>query len=226
MEVKSMAATYDDLAEDIDRVARNVASDYPDIDWQDLRQELALFVLERGKSIKLRDQGGNPKRLLVLVANDYCKKLRTQHMSLSPQYAYRPTDIVQILDTAFFDSPDNGYVPDDARSPLSKTFNIYDPNGYFRAESIDPFHENDFLDVASDVKAAIKKLKPELREALYDRFVLQKHPDNNSYERKRLNKAVNELTLKLNWYRGNVTDRRKAISNAGAKAAISESYEG
>lgn len=221
-----MVATYDDLSEDIDRVARNVASDYPDIDWQDVRQELALFVLERGKSIKLRDEGGNPKRLLVLVANEYCKKLRTQHMSLSPQYAYRPSDIILILDSAFLDSPTSGYVPDDARTPLSRTFNVYDPNGYFRPESIDPFHENDFVDVSSDVKAVVKKLKPELREALFDRFVLQKHPDNNSYERKRLNKAVNELTRKLNWYRGTTGDKRKVFTNAGSRAAISETYEG
>lgn len=220
-----MAATYDDLANDIDRVAKNVASDYPDIDWEDVRQELALFVLEHGKSIKLRDEGGNPRWLLDRVANEYCKRLRTQHMTLTPQYAYRPSDIVKIMETAFLDNGPSGYVPDDARSPLSKTFNLYDPNGYFRAESIDPFHEVDFTEVSSDIKTTIKKLKPELRDALYRRYVLQEIPHNNSYQRKRLNKAVNELTRKLNWYRGS-EDRRKAMTNSAARARLSEVYEG
>jgi DNA-directed RNA polymerase specialized sigma24 family protein len=220
-------ATYEDLATDIDRVAKNVASDYPDIDWEDLRQELALFVVENGPSIKMYDEGGNPRRLLNLVAQSYSKKLRTQHMSLTPQYAYRPSDIKQILETAFLDTPATSYVPDDARSPLSKTFNLFDPNNNFSVAEVDPFHEADAIEIASDVKACLLKLKPELRRAIFDRYVVGIIPDNSSYERKRLNKAVNELTRKLNWYRGGSTgNTRKAISNAGARVRLSESYEG
>lgn len=221
-----MAASYEDLATVIDRVARNVAADYPDIEWEDVRQELALFVLEHGSSIKLREDGGNPRKLLTLVALDYSKRLRTQHMTLTPQYAYRPSDVKAILESAWSDAPRSAYVPDDARSPLSRTFNIYDPNGGFEVEAVDPFHETDFTEVSSDIKATVAKLKPEHRAAIFRRFVLGEMPDNNSYERKLLNKAVNELTRKLNWYRGFDQGRRRVFSNAGARASISEGYDG
>lgn len=247
-----MAATYEDLASDIDRVARNVSSDYPDIDWEDVRQELVVFVLENGQSIKMYDEGGNPRRLLILVANSYAKKLRTQHMSLTPQYAYRPSDVKLILETAFFGYAPSNYVPDDARHPLSKTFNTYDGGksfqhgtGFERERELengdrldkedletvvvqpDHFHEMDSIEVASDVKAALIKLKPELKESIFNRYVLGIVPKNSSYERKRLNKAINELTRKLNWYRGGRNpDTRRVLSNAGAQAALSEAYEG
>ena len=78
------------------------------------------------------------------------------------------------------------------------------------------------MEVASDVKAALKKLKPELREAIFRRYALGEVPDNASWQRKRLNNAINELTRKLNWYRGFDPDRRKSTSNAGARARISE----
>lgn len=219
-----MAATYEDLADTIDRVARNVSSDYPDIDWQDVRQELCLFVLENGKSIKLKEDGGNPRWVLDRVANEYCKKLRTGHMTLTPQYAYKPSDVMKILETAFSEDPMASYVPEDARDPLSGTFTVWDNQGSWKTMEADPFHFVDAIEVSSDVRAVLKKLKPELKEAIFKRFVVGV-PENNSYERKRLNKAINELTRKLNWYRG-FSENRKALSNASARVRISESYEG
>jgi hypothetical protein len=221
-----MAATYDDLATLIDKTARNVAADYPDIDWEDVRQELALFVVKNGKSIKLREQGGNPKWLLDRVAQQYAKDMRTQHMSLSPQYAYRPSDVSSILETAFMDDPMASYVPDDARDPLSGTFTVWDQQGSWKVMDADPFHFIDAVDVASDVKAVLVKLKPELKEAIFNRYVLGVIPDNNSYERKQLNKAINELTRKLNWYRGFPGNERQVMSNSSARAHLSHSYEG
>lgn len=241
-------ATYEDLSEEIDRVAKHVARDYPDIDWEDVRQELALFVVKNGKSIKLRESGGNPRRLLTLVANQYAKDQRTQHMTLTPQYAYRPSDVSLILETAYLNRSGSDYVPDDARHPLSNTFNVYDEGHTFdpghssltEREDFadesggtlgivvihqDSFHEMDFSEVSSDVREVATGLKPELKEAIFNRYVMGIIPDNNSYERKKLNKAVNELTRRLNWYRG-LLDRRKVMSNSAARAAVSESYEG
>lgn len=218
-------ATYEDLAEEINRVSYHVARDYPDIDWEDVRQQLALFVLENGKSIKLKEHGGNPRRLLTLVANEFCKDQRTQHMSLSPQYAYRPSDVMLILETAYSGDPMSSYVPDDARHPLSGTFNVWDDQGGWKSVKADPFHFIDAVEVASDVKAVLRQLKPELREAIFDRYVQKIIPDNNSYARKKFNKAINELTRKLNWYRG-VPDRRRAMSNTAAQAVLSNTYEG
>lgn len=203
-----MPARYEDLAELIDKVARRVAGDYPDISWEDVRQELALFVLANGNSIKLREDGGNPSWLLNRVAQTYCLKVRTQHMSLSPQYAYRPSDVKKILETAFsVEDVMDTYVPDDAKSMKGL----------------------DQVEIASDVRAAYDKLNVEEKASIFRRYALGEVPENSSYERKKLNAAIKKLTFRLNTYRGRGPDdvrMRKSMSNAGARAAISKVYEG
>lgn len=224
-------ATYEDLAGVIDRVARKVSADYPDVDWQDVRQELVVFILEHGKSIKLREHGGNPSWLLNRVAQTYCLKLRSQHMSLTPQYAYRTSDIQKILETAFFpEDRSETHVPDDARNPLSNTFTVYDQDGAGSGvKDRDPFAEVDAMEVASDVMAAYNRLNLDEKKAIFLRYALGQIPENSSYERKKLNHAVKKLTYKLNTYRGRgLNDRtmRKAKSNAGSRAAIVATWEG
>jgi DNA-directed RNA polymerase specialized sigma24 family protein len=203
-----MAASYEDLQDDIDRVARKVASDYPDMDWEDVRQELALFVITNGKSIKLRHEGGNPRWLLTRVAQTYCKDQRTQHLTLSPQYAYKPSDVKEILEHAFTAEVITEIKDfDDGREDLM---------GF------------DLITVASDVRNAYEKLKPELKVAIFKRYALKEIPERDSYDRKRLTQAIKELTHKLNTYKGGSFNGygRRAISNAGARARISEVYEG
>lgn len=200
-----MAATYEDLARLIDSVAKIVAKDYPDVDWEDLRQEMALFVVKHGKSIKLKEEGGNPKWLMERVAKQAAKEARAKHLILTSQYAYRPSDVKEILETAFSpESRENTFIPEDAVS----------------LDGIDS------IQLSSDVLAAYDMLKPELKEAIFRRYALNQIPSNETYDRKKLNRAVNELTYKLNTYRGSTRDRRRILSNAGSRAAISDVYEG
>lgn len=200
-----MTATYEDLARVIDTVSKTVAKDYPDIDWEDLRQELVMFVVQHGKSIKLKDEGGNPRWLLERVAQTVAKRERTQHLILTAQYAYRPSDVKTVLETAFFpEQRENVTVPEDAVS----------------LDGIDS------LQISSDVLAAYDLLKPELKEVIFRRYALNQIPSNETYERKKLNKAVNELTFRLNTYRGHLRDRRTVFSNARARATLSDVYEG
>lgn len=199
-----MAATYEDLARMIDLVAKNVAKDYPDVEWEDLRQDMSMFVVQHGKSIKLKEDGGNPRWLLERVAQTAAKRIRTQHLILTSQYAYRPSDVKKILETAFFpEQMESTQVPEDAIS----------------------LDQIDSLQVSSDVMAAYDLLKPEWKEVLFRRYALNQIPSNETYERKKLNKAINELTFRLNSYRGAAKNRRRVMSNAGARAAISEMYE-
>lgn len=227
-----MPATYEDLSDSIDRVARKTAQDWPDVDWEDVRQELVLFVLEHGSSIKLKDEGGNPVWLLGRVARTYCGKQRVQHLSLSTQYAYRPSDVKKILETAFDAiGITDTHIPLDARSHLHGTVRVH-INPDDKSASVvdyDPFKDVDAVEIASDVKAAYERLKPDERASIFRRYGLGEIPDNNSYERKKLNTAIKNLTHKLNTYRGRGPDavrKRRAISNAGARASISEVYEG
>lgn len=224
-------ATYEDLSDAIDRVARRSAMDYPDVDWEDVRQELILFVLEHGESIRLKEYGGNPVWLLGRVARSYCTKLRSQHMSLSPQYAYRPSDVRKILETALNPAERvDTFVPDDAKNPLAKTFAVFDLDGAGSSvKERDPFAFADAMEVASDVSAAYDRLNEEERRSLFKRYVLGVIPDNSSNDRKKLNDAVKKLTHKLNTYRGRgAYDRimRKVKSNAGSRMAISENWDG
>lgn len=227
---RTKGATYDDLAELIDRVAKNVANDYPDIDWEDVRQELVVFVLQNGKSIKLREDGGNPKWLLERVAQMYCKDQRAQHLTMSPQYAYKPSDVRKILEYAF--DPNNYSqmeIPEDAKSPVEssiKTIAIQDENGQIQIIIQEPFHQAVSIELASDVKAALQRIKPELRDTIFRRYVLGQQPSNETYERKKLNKAVNELTYKLNTYRGFKDGRRKVMTNSASQASLSRVYDG
>lgn len=203
-----MAASYEDLENDIERVARKVASEYPDIEWEDVRQELALFVLTNGKSIKLREEGGNPRWLLTRVAQTYAKDQRTQHLTLSPQYAYKPSDVKEILEHAF-------------TSEIITEITDFDDG----REDLVGF---DLITVASDVRGAYERLKPDLKIAIFKRYALKEIPDRDSYDRKKLTQAIKELTHKLNTYKGGYSNGhgRRAISNAGARARISEVYEG
>lgn len=190
----------------IERIARQVASDYPDVSWEDIRSGLCLFVIENEKSIKLRDEGGNPNWLLKRVAGTLCKEERVSQLTLSPQYAYRPSDVSKILETAFsVEHIDKTFVPEDAESMKAGT---------------------DEIEIASDIRDAYTRLPLDLKQSIFRRYALGEVPDNASYERKRLNRAVKELTRILNNYRGRgpFTGRRTIMSNAAAHAVISRNY--
>lgn len=190
----------------IERVAKQVASDYPDVQWEDIRSGLCIFVMENAKSIKLRDEGGNPNWLLKRVAGTLCKEERAQQHRVSVQYSYKPSDVSRILETAFsVEHLDKTYVPDDAVSLK---------------------HGSDSIELASDVRDAYGRLPLDLKESIFRRYALGEIPDNASYERKKLNRAVRELTRILNSYRGKgpFTGRRTVMSNNAAHAVISRNY--
>lgn len=188
----------------IEKISKQVSADYPDIDWQDVRGEICLFVLST-KSLKSKDEGGNPGWILRRVGTNFCKKERVQQLYLSPQYSYRPSDVVKILETAWSSNTlDKTYVPEDAASLAG----VSDP-----------------LDLASDIREAYDTLSGDLKKSIFMRYALGEIPEKNSYARKRLNQAVKELTQRLNGYRGkHIPVRRKAISNAESNAIISQTY--
>lgn len=190
----------------IERVAKQIASDYPDVAWEDIRSGLCIFVMQNAESIKTRDEGGNPNWLLKRVAGTLCKEERAQQHRVSVQYSYRPSDVAKILETAFsVETLDKTHVPEDAESMKSGA---------------------DEIEIASDIRDAYNRLPVDLRAAIFTRYALGEIPDNASYERKKLNKAVKELTRIVNSYRGKgpFTGRRNVMSNAAAHAVISRNY--
>lgn len=198
-------ADLEELLPSIEKIARITASDYPDIDWRDVSQHLSLFVLEKGDSFRVEASGWGARKILKKVAQQFCKEERTQQNHLSSQYSYRPSDVTKILETAWsVETLDQTFVPEDAAS-IKNT--------------------NDPLDIASDIREAYDRLGSDLRISLFKRFALGEIPPNASYERKKLNKAVRELTRILNSYRGSgLPSRRVSISNHKANAIISKGY--
>ena len=198
-------ANVEELLPDIEHIARVIAGDYPDIDWKDVRQHLCMFVLEKGDAFRVEGSGWGSRKILKKVAQQYCKDERASQNYLSPQYSYRPSDVSRILETAWtVEEILNTHVPEDATSIKP---------------AADP------MDLASDVREAYASLPEDLRKSIFTRYALGEIPNNASYERKKLNKAIKELTRILNTYRGSSLPRRRtAVSNAKASAIIAKGY--
>ena len=73
-------------------------------------------------------------------------------------------------------------------------------------------------DVRIDIKNAIQVIPPGDRKIILDSYGSGNMPANETSARKRLNRAVDKLTMQMNI---GSSGRRKAISNAQARAAIS-----
>lgn len=199
-------ADLEELMPVVEHISRMTASDYPDIEWEDVRQHLCLFILEKADALKYEGNGGSVKSILKKVAKDFCKKERAQQNFLSSQYSYRPSDVKKILESAFDqEGLDKTYVPEDARSVKSAM---------------------DEVEIASDVRDAFLRLAPDYQISLFMRYAMREVPAHASYERKRLNKAVNELTRILNSYRGRgpFVGRRTIVSNSTAQTIISKDW--
>jgi hypothetical protein len=198
-------ADVEELLPVIEYISRNIASDYPDIDWQDVKGHLCVFVIEKGDQLVWQGRGGSVRKILKRVANSYCKQERTRNHYLSPQYSYRPSEVMKMLESAWtYEEIPYTHVPDDAVSLKSDV---------------------DSLDLASDIREAFDMLRADLQEAIFVRYALGVKPEHASYERKRLNRAVKELTRILNSYRGkDIPRRRRVISNSTAQAIISKSW--
>lgn len=208
-------AELEELLPDIERIARNVSSDYPDIDWRDISQHLCVFILEKGDQLVWEGNGGSVLGILKKVSQQYCKDERTQQNYLSAQYSYRPSDVIKILESGFVK------VVIDEKTRESILNNSHVPED---AVSIDN-SSVDALDVASDVVDAYERLSLEYRNSLFKRYALGEIPVHASYERKKLNKAVKELTRILNSYKGKqLPTRRRVVSNSTATAMISKGY--
>lgn len=195
-----MAVDVEEVLPEVEDIAKRVARDYPEVDWRDVSQHLALLLLEN-ESLYWSD-GQAVKRILRLAATGFCKRERAIQLHTTSQYDYRPSDVARILETAFNSyEAENTYVPEDAHSIKRSA---------------------DSLDMASDVKMAWERLSDEDRKIIFIRYGLGVVPDNASYERKKLNKSVSKLTRLLNSYKPE--PRRRALSNSKARVLIDKGY--
>lgn len=184
---------------DVAKIAAFVAKDFPDVDAEDISQEMMLWLWEKGRhKFNTPDSSGAGTALYWLakkVASDY----RRQHLSLSSQYAYKTSDIKQILESIFsVEDWAGAFIPEDCR-----------------AEEFD-----EHMAIYSDVAWAYENLPVQYQNAIYGRYYHGIEYDADTNGRRTLNRAVEKLADILNTYsRGE--RRREAISNARARWIIS-----
>lgn len=192
------ALVWDDL---ILKIVRWAAYDFPDMDKDELRQNLWEYILSHPK-IDPDRQGVTS--LLQGITKKKCWDQRKEQLQYSVQYSYRTTDVRKLLETAFFylDWHD-GFVPDDA-------------------VSIDHMAA---YDIRADITQALQKMRPApYRDAIIERYRDGVEHPPGSKERQRLNRGVQRLTMTLNWYYPYTNRRRKATPNTSAISRI-ESQE-
>src|SRR5688572_29963947 len=185
----------------IGRVATFTVRDFPDVEKEEVIQELYLFVVENSDRLKSPDQVGALKSL-SRAAKEYAWSLRKQHLQLSSQYSYRTSDVRHILETVFIhDDWANVRIPDDAASEFNDVF----------------------LEINSDVKRAYDKLGHVQKKAIFSRYALGEVPTDPP-DKQRLYRALTALTDNLNWYQKPMGSQyvggRKVITNGNARYNI------
>lgn len=189
---------FDDL---ISKIASSVSRDFPGIEQEDISQQLYLTVMTNRSTFKHPDNAG-VTGALWRIAKQYATQLRAEALHLSAQYAYRPSDVRQILEHTFdraewFDTE----VPEDARSLKASA---------------------DQLDLQSDIKWGWSQLHITEMQLVFRRYALKE--DLNDADRRKLNRAIEKLVDVVNTY-PRPGQPRRAMTNARAQHIIGGSYE-
>lgn len=202
-----MSMTLEEITPVIKGAARKVTFDYPEVEYEDLTQELYLTFLQYQDTIRSEDEGGNPSALFNKIARQIASRIRTESLRATSQYNYRPSDLRRILETVYNQEMwPHAVVPEDAIS----------------------IKGNDPIEISSDVAAALDRLPDVYRQAIEKRYKFGEVPTNGTYERKRLNLAISALADTLNSYRGYDTGpgSRRVVSNATAQVMIRMNVDG
>lgn len=186
----------------IEQTARFISSDFPDVEYDDVRSTLVLFVLEK-KQLVDPDQPG-AVTALQKAAKNYAWEQRKQHLSLSAQYSYRASDVRRILETfSNYRTWPNATTPEDAKSMKG----------------------NDSIEMSADISRAFSKLRGPYQDIIIARYRDKKTFESGSNDSKRFSRAIAALCDILNFYDVEAYDRRQVMSNAHSQAIISNHYD-
>lgn len=171
----------DDYLPVVDKIARFIAYDFPNIEEDELKNEMVVHLLAKRPKKGPDDQ--ILYRTLHRCAKMYALRRRTQDLDKTSQYEYRPSDVRRMLETLFHpDQWDRTYVPDDARS--------VDVGG------------DDRIELTADVKWALELLRMGDVLLIKRKYKLRDKLDDKTERACR--RAVDRLTIVLNSYaRGN-----------------------
>lgn len=188
----------------ISKVARQISREFPEVEYEDMVQDLLLYVLSNDKLTSEMADGEWANRGLMLVAYDVAWNYRKQGLYMTSQYAYRNSDVIKLLETLFdYRDWESAILPSDF--------------GKFQAE--------DSMVVNSDLMMAYKRVGKVFQKTLFDRYAKQMFPKNNA-DRMKLQRATSRLTDMLNMYKPKFFHRgpgsRTVMGNGQAQAAIED----
>lgn len=205
---------YDTWSPVTSRIARYVAYDFPDVESEDLAQDLLVEVLNRGWENESPD---NQRITLILkkVAKSRAAQYRAEHYILSPQFNYRISDVRRILETVF-------EANDWLKAALSARAEVGS-----RSSGEPSYNMDEVLVSHSDVHRAWKRLPHQYKVAIFLRYGLKEDPETENAGRQ-LRRAVARLTETLNSYQPRSVHEgpgsRSIASNARAEYLIRADY--
>lgn len=186
----------------IHKIARSVARGIPDIDREDIEQELFVLILANKKIALPDEEGSNAATVLWFAAKSAARAQRAEHLYISSQYSYTVQDVRNLLENIFDRTTwQNGEVPEDAKS---------EPGA-------------DALAMRADIAWAYDLLHDGHKEAILRRYGSMDLPASASPEGRQLRRAEDRLVEILNSFsRGHREGpgKRKAMSNASAQWLI------
>lgn len=188
----------------IDQVASFFSQDFPDVEYDDVRSDLIIFVLENKH---LNDpEHGVVGTALRRRAQAYAWDQRREHLTLSVQYSYRPSDVRRLLETlGNYRTWPNAKTPEDAKSRRG----------------------NDSIEMSADVSRAFAKLRGPYQDVIRSRYFSGTGNtfETGSAESKRLSRAIAALCDILNFYSYETADRRVVMSNAQARSLLDNQWD-
>lgn len=188
----------------IDKVSHLTVRDFPDSALEDVQQALWVCLLEaqsRGKMLSPEEE--HVESAFWYAAKGQAWKERKEHLTITPQYGYRTSDVRVLLEN-FFNREEwpQSITPDDAKSELG----------------------NVGMEMQSDLSRAWDKLTNPHKVLILQHFGLKYSVDS-----KKLSRAISRMADILNTYqsprRHQGPGRRHVISNAQAGYVLSNLEE-
>lgn len=218
-----MSETFFDTWKDrVHKITSYIARDYPNVEAEDLQQDLYTLILSRRWT---NPDDDSVVIILKRVAQWKAMQYRTQQIAGTSQYCYRPSEVRKILELVFdYNDWPRRSVPtktyeDGGETPQWGLFNseiegVETEGVYNRLPHVDRHEDDgpimvggvsgpvvdweDKLTAFSDIKQAWKRLPEEHKKSIFKRYALKWMPDRKSAEERRLERAVNRLVAILN----------------------------
>jgi hypothetical protein len=204
-----------DLWSDIRVIADSLAVQWPGIESDDIAQHMGLKLSERWESLR---PGNDAERKMILsfakregVA--YCSTERHYWQVQTSEWIYTPREVRHLLAAMFTELP---YVDTPKRPSKGKE--------YLTADGVSVV----LMDIRNAYEAVSVADQAEIRTA----FLLELKPTDGA-GKKRLERAVANVTDRLNWYMHSIAQgrddhdgpgSRTAMSNAAARYATGTNY--